>query len=380
MARIGRSLLVAGLVIALPVAGAALSGASFEELLAFPPRPVKADPAAFSWVVFGVILAAVVLVAGPFVLRVARSRARPAPPAGRFPRWGWAAAGLILAAWVAAWGGLGGSALAQRHAFTPLWLGYIGLVNALTQWRAGTCLPVRRPGLFLGLFPLSAGFWWLFEHLNRFTHNWYYVGIGDQGDWTYFWLATPAFATVLPAVLGTRDLLTTFPGLSAGLDRGWALPLPSRQILTVAALGGGGLALLAIGWRGEWFFPLLWVGPLLLLWGLQARAGEPTLLGPAAAGNWRPFWLAALAALVCGFFWELWNSGSLAHWEYAIPYAGRFHLFEMPILGYAGYLPFGPECVTAALLVLGPRPELLYGPAVPLSERSGGVSGEPAPG
>ena len=56
---------------------------------------------------------------------------------------------------------------------------------------------------------------------------------------------------------------------------------------------------------------------------------------------------SALAALFCGFFWELWNTWSLAKWEYAIPLVQRFELFEMPLLGYAGYLPFGLECAVA---------------------------------
>jgi hypothetical protein len=41
----------------------------------------------------------------------------------------------------------------------------------------------------------------------------------------------------------------------------------------------------------------------------------------------------------------------------------HFHVFEMPLLGYAGYLPFGLECALAADLVarlapcdrIGPR-------------------------
>jgi hypothetical protein len=59
-------------------------------------------------------------------------------------------------------------------------------------------------------------------------------------------------------------------------------------------------------------------------------------------------WQAACAALICGFFWELWNFKSLAHWEYAVPFVQRFHVFEMPLLGYAGYLPFGLECLVVA--------------------------------
>ena len=66
---------------------------------------------------------------------------------------------------------------------------------------------------------------------------------------------------------------------------------------------------------------------------------------------WKPR-LPPLAALVCGFFWEMWNFYSLARWTYSIPYVQRFHLFEMPILGYGGYLPFGLECLVVGTLVI----------------------------
>jgi len=38
-------------------------------------------------------------------------------------------------------------------------------------------------------------------------------------------------------------------------------------------------------------------------------------------------------------------------WIYSIPYIDRFHLFEMPILGYSGYLPFGLECAVVSELL-----------------------------
>jgi len=60
---------------------------------------------------------------------------------------------------------------------------------------------------------------------------------------------------------------------------------------------------------------------------------------------------AALAALLCGLFWEMWNFFSLARWEYSVPLVQRFHIFEMPILGYDGYLPFGLECLAVCQLV-----------------------------
>jgi hypothetical protein len=69
-----------------------------------------------------------------------------------------------------------------------------------------------------------------------------------------------------------------------------------------------------------------------------------------AKGDWRPTVSAALAALLCGFFWEMWNYHSLAKWIYSIPYVERIKIFEMPILGYMGYLPFGLLCIEVSEL------------------------------
>ena len=64
----------------------------------------------------------------------------------------------------------------------------------------------------------------------------------------------------------------------------------------------------------------------------------------AEHGDWRKITSYALAALVCGFFWELWNYYSLVRWIYDVPYVNALHIFEMPLLGYAGYIPFGILC------------------------------------
>jgi hypothetical protein len=95
----------------------------------------------------------------------------------------------------------------------------------------------------------------------------------------------------------------------------------------------------------DFLFPMLWIAPFLIITGVQLLCSEATLFRGLPHGDWRLVWLPALAALFCGFFWEMWNVNSLAHWEYSVPFVQRFHLFEMPILGYAGYLPFGLECM-----------------------------------
>jgi hypothetical protein len=204
----------------------------------------------------------------------------------------------------------------------------------------------------LGLFLLSSAFWWCFEYLNRFVHNWYYIGVQEFTPLEYFLHATVPFSTVLPAVLGTTELLASYPRISAGSDQ-----LPAFSSTHVKMIGGGMLLLASAGLTGigiwpSYLFPLVWVAPLLLITSLQMVAGEETIFSSIGRGDWKSLWLAALAALVCGAFWEMWNYKSLSHWEYAIPFVHRFKIFEMPLLGYAGYLPFGLECLAVAQFFL----------------------------
>jgi hypothetical protein len=101
----------------------------------------------------------------------------------------------------------------------------------------------------------------------------------------------------------------------------------------------------------ETFFSALWLAPLAVLAGAQALVLGESYFAPLARGEWRCVVQPALAALACGFLWELWNFGSLAKWHYSIPLVQRFHLFEMPLLGYAGYLPFGVFCALVMELI-----------------------------
>ena len=117
-------------------------------------------------------------------------------------------------------------------------------------------------------------------------------------------------------------------------------------VLCVSALGLAG-----IGVWPDYLFPLLWLSPGLILVSLHALEGERHVLSDIAVGDWRPAVSAALASVLCGFVWELWNFHSLFKWIYALPYVHRFLVFEMPLLGFAGYIPFGIECAALGLTV-----------------------------
>lgn len=334
------------MLVGLPLMGVWGAGFPVTRYLEFPPATRYVAHAPFSWIAFGAYAAFIAGAVAPFVSRgfgrrgAAEPRQRPARP---FPWWGWAAAGMTALFWVLAWTRFSWFAAFQPHTFTPLWIGYAVTVNALTYRRTGRCMMVRRPGLFLVLFPVSAAFWWFFEFLNRFVQNWYYSGV-RYGPATYFVLATMAFSTVLPAVSATREWLATHQRLCLPFVRFHpvAISHPKRAAGLALLVAGAGLA--GIGVLPDLLFPLLWVSPLLIVVSIQTLFGEVHLLQRISRGDWSGVVTAALSALVCGFFWEMWNHGSLARWAYAVPWVHRFPIFEMPVLGYAGYLPFGLEC------------------------------------
>jgi len=258
---------------------------------------------------------------------------------------------LTLVSWVFAWNRFPWFVSWQTHTFIPLWLGYILVINGLTFLRSGTCLLTERFAYFLTLFPVSALFWWFFEYLNRFVQNWYYVGVEDFSAGQYAVHASLAFSTVLPAVLSTEELLTTFTRLTEPLQSSFRINLKEARISQLIILLLSGAALAGIGVWPDTLFPILWLAPLIFIVTVQKKSNIKTFFDAISYGDWRPVWLPALAALCCGFFWEMWNVKSLAHWVYSIPFVEKFYIFEMPILGFLGYLPFGLECKGIAELV-----------------------------
>ena len=345
---------LAGMLIGLPLLGVWVAGFPVDVYFEFPPQTRFVPHAAFSWAAFCVyaalIAATIVAVARRAISSYRRSLPRTAAGSHPFPRWGWVAAGAGAIAWVLAWTRFPGMTALQPHTFTPLWLAYIAVVNALCCRRTGRSLLTHRPLFFLSLFPTSALFWWFFEYLNRFVQNWYYVG-ENFGPWEYFWYATLPFATVLPAVLSTQELIRSFTGFQRAFGQMQPLPDCDYPVLPQAALAVASAGLAVIGVWPSFLHSLVWVAPLLVIVALKSLRHEAHPLQDLTRTDWTCPVSAALAALMCGFFWEMWNFYSLAKWKYSIPFVHRFEVFEMPLLGYAGYLPFGLECVVIADLL-----------------------------
>lgn len=339
-------------VLVLPPLGAALAGNDLRGLLAFPP-PVRfpTDSTRFSWWAVAAVVAVVATVALAWLRATRRlvPDGSPSPgPARALPAWGWAALGWTAAWWVLAWTRFPWFAPLQSYTFFPLWLGFIVAVNAFVQRQTGSCLLQRAPARWAALFGASALFWWVFEWLNRFVLNWHYLGVESFTATRYALHASVCFSTVLPAVAAVAEAIETSRCWTARTVDGPACAWLRGRRAGGILIAAGALALLLTGAWPSFFYPALWTAPAAVMLGLSVRSGRSRVTTELASGDWRRVAAWMLAALLCGVFWELWNWRSAPKWIYTVPGVDRWHVFEMPLLGYAGYLPFGLECLLVA--------------------------------
>ena len=347
-------ILLCVILLGLPLAGIYSTGIPVSQYLEFPPKNPFISHHGFSWPIFvaiAMVIAGIVIpIYGPLVLNSPSGVTSQKRVASVFPWWGWISLACVIIAWAFAWNRFTWFDRFQAHTFSMLWYPFIVLINAVEWKRTGKCLMLQRPRYFISLFPLSAGFWWFFEYLNRFVQNWYYVN-SNFGALEYFMFATMSFSTVLPAVLSMKELVLSFSKINGIYGEFIKVKGINSRPLAFIVLVASCLSLYGIGLWPDFLFPFLWIAPLLIITCLQSLLGMPNIFIDLYHGRWTDIISVSLAAIICGWFWEMWNYWSFAKWEYSIPFVGRFHVFEMPILGYAGYLPFGIECLVVARMI-----------------------------
>ena len=352
-------ILISVFLLGMPLVGVWLAGHDLATYLVFPHITSPMQHAPFSWIAWYAMAGFILVVIALFVYAV-NFRSVKQPPVtnqkqSRLPWWGKLGVMLVIISWILAWNRFAWFTDFQVYTFTPIWLGYILIINALTLSRKGSCLLTKEPLYLLSLFLLSAIFWWYYEYLNTYIRNWHYIGTEELTTAEIIIHSSFAYATVLPAVLSTTEWLNTIPRLNRPSRQLWKLQISRPRSWAIVSWLVGSITLTLAALWPETLFPLVWIAPLFVIAGLKYLLEGKTIFSVLARGNWQPILLPALAALCCGFFWELWNVKSFAHWEYSVPYVQAFHLFEMPILGYAGYLPFGLVCLAIADLLPNAR-------------------------
>ena len=244
---------------------------------------------------------------------------------------------LVTIFWYLNWSLTG---LRTQWGFFFLWLGYSLTVDGLVYLKKGTSLLHRSRKKYIMLFIISAPTWWLFEFLNTFTNNWHYVGRQYFSNLQYFMLASLSFSTVMPAVFGTAELVSCLNFIKR-MNFTKNIRITSSTVTKYFI--SGWIMLLLVILLPKYFYYLIWAALYFIIDPINFRLKNRSLINYAAGINWKPIISLAVGCLVCGFFWEMWNYYSYPKWVYTLPFVNFAHLFEMPLPGYIGYIPFSFE-------------------------------------
>lgn len=321
--------------------------------------------APFSWIVFVfVALGGLVIICLYFFPPWFGFKRTPIPPVPKvrkvkWPWWFWLGFICFATCIILLWRGQHNNLGWFLHwSDFPLFWGLALLIDGWVYVRNGGRSMVNdRPQELIGIGVSSAVGWMLFEYLNFFVdYDWYYP-FGDQiSNEQFLFYAIVISTGLLPLSFVFYDLFNTVPVLKTRFTEGFKFIMPEKikTILLVLSL----LSLFATGFFPSQLFFVLWISPAVLIGVVLDKLGIWTPLRSIGKGNWRPTLVFALTYLAAGLCLECENYFSAARdiagnptysqqpafWEYNLPYVNKYHLFQMPLLGYLGYMPFGIYC------------------------------------
>ncbi len=228
--------------------------------------------------------------------------------------------------------------------FTPIiWWGYILFTDSLVLKMRGASLITSYSRSFLFMLPISIGCWMIFELYNLRLLNWEYVNMSESYTVRFLGYIL-AFATITPGIYETAHLIQAifFP---EGTGRR-KISFSNNGILMIGITGAAFMIipLLVPKAISSYLFALVWIGVVPLLDTVNRRLGAPSLLSQLERGDWSVITSFLLSGVVCGFLWEFWNFWALTKWVYHIPFWSSIKIFEMPLVGFPGFLPFALEC------------------------------------
>jgi hypothetical protein len=236
--------------------------------------------------------------------------------------------------------------------FTPIqWTGYIFFLDAILARQRGESFIFNQAREFLFLLAVSIVCWFLFEAYNLYLRNWEYHGLPENlvvRLMGFFW----AFATIFPGILMTSDVIDELGVFKRAGFLPRAIPTWIHSTLFIAGALFCTVPVLVPAAIAKYLFAFVWVGFVFLLDPINYRLGIPSLLRELANGSVAKLLSLFLSGLICGILWEFWNYWAGAKWIYIVPYLNRPKIFEMPLYGFLGFLPFAAECYVMWQLAL----------------------------
>jgi len=219
------------------------------------------------------------------------------------------------------------------------WWGYILAVDAWIFRREGTSLLTARRDLFALQCILSVAFWCVFEGYNRVMPGWRYVNLPDDLAGRFVGYAV-SFATIMPGIFLTCGLLQCLGAFTRTRMPQFRW---SGAALNISALIGALFCVVPpfapAEWRG-YLWAFVWMGPFFLLEPFNYQRGMPSIFRDWERGHLSRTLQLFAAGGLCGLLWEFWNMWAFTKWVYIIPLGHALKYFEMPLVGFLGFLPF----------------------------------------
>jgi len=303
----------------------------------------------------------------------------------RFPFWFWggiiAWAGTLFVLWMH----FSEPVMLINWAVVPLFWGFTFMLDGIVYKRTGgKSLMTEAPREVIAIGVASVAGWLIFEYLNFFVDdNWCYpMGVNIHIS-EFVMYAVVGSSGLMPMALEWYSLFNTFDKFKYKYSYGPKIALP--EWLKTAMIVIAFAVMFIMPFFPDIMFAALWVAPMIILAGALSKAKLWTPFLGLKDGNWSPMALCALSYGVQGILCECWNYFSGVHgaggnvfshnpdyWTYSIAYIDKYHVFEMPLLGLMGYLPFGVYCavwwITFAYLLNIPTSFFDDG-SKPISER-----------
>ena len=275
-----------------------------------------------------------------------------------FPPWFWVGLAMWGITLTVLWGHFSQPKWLLNWADLPLFWGITLILDGIVYKRTGgKSIIGTRPKEIIGIGVASIPAWMLFEYLNFFVEsNWIYPAGHLIPNTEFLLYAFLGSSGLMPITFEMYDLLRTFHPFKYKYSAGPKIRTGPvwKVVLLLIALAG----LFVTGYFPNNLFFLLWLAPVTIF---IIVLEELDIWTPfrliKEKGDWSPVVLFAITYVFSGLLLECQNYFSAVHidgvytstfnpsfWMYSIPYVNAYHVFEMPLLGYFGYIPFSIYC------------------------------------
>jgi len=222
------------------------------------------------------------------------------------------------------------------HFYSFVWWSYILIIDSIYALKKNKFLIFKNSLIFL--IVISAGFWCIFELINLRIQNWFYINLPRELGQRWFMGYLLSYGTVIPAIYVTKEIIHSLIG---------KIKIKNTYVknYTVYAITIGFFMLFITLLLPEYFFGLAWVSTGLIFDGYNYKVGNRSFAGDLEKGCIDNLLASMLGGAFCGFLWEFWNNWAVTKWVYTVPFFEDLKLFEMPVLGYTGFIVFGFETI-----------------------------------